>query len=89
LEAGEKMKKSKVKVNTVNVIEYYENPLLVRSFKDTIEGNVEAERLFVDLITEHNKEGGVNPNKQQLKDMLDEGCYSDGMGYEIYIVHSN
>lgn len=70
------------KIDTVNIIEASEGCVLgITSFKETKEGNKEAEELFRKIIIE-------NVPVEDIEAALDNGYYEDGT-YTIYIVHSD
>ncbi len=75
-------------LKTVNIIEASgESILQLKSFNDDEKGNIAAENLFADLLKEN------YPNEKRAEFLgldyyLEEGVYSRGDGYYIYLVHS-
>jgi hypothetical protein len=80
-----------MKISTVNVIERAcEGNLTVRAFPDTPEGNAAAEDLFMRIMHEVNAnvKGGPIYTGDDIDAMVENGYAEDGMGWELYLVHS-
>jgi hypothetical protein len=70
------------RISTVNVIEYVDNTVQqIISFEDTVEGNIEAEKMFVSFAS-------INScPKKDIINCINDGIYEDG-SYQVFIVHS-
>ena len=75
-----------MKLNTVNVIELKSDFVSsLRAFPDDTTGNKEAEKLFEQLVKEH--ENNDVPQKD-MEVYLEEGAFDDDCGYQVVLVHS-
>lgn len=72
-----------MKINTVNVIEYFGMVHAIHSFTDDIDGNKEAEDLFAEIAKDNQfSDADIEVGKE-------EGYLEDANGeYQLYIVHS-
>ncbi len=69
------------KLKTVNVIECIDKAYSVTSFEESVEGNQEAEELFVKLARANGAEG-VD------MDVYIDDCYYENGSYAVIITHS-
>jgi len=71
------------RISTVNVIEYADNTVQqILSFDDTVEGNIEAEKMFASFAR-------INScPDNDIINCITDGIYEDG-SYQLFIVHSN
>lgn len=75
-----------MKLNTVNVIEMvWDSIQSLHAFPDDHKGNVDAEKLFVELIKEHESNDVTEKN---IAIYLEEGVFDDDCGYQLMLVHS-
>ena len=73
-----------MKINTVNVIEYYNGTIKdVHAFTDDPEGNKQADKLFVAIAIDQERF-----SDEDIEGGLDDGWLSHG-DWELYIVNSN
>lgn len=80
------MKTKLSKLATVNVVEMKQGALFsVRAFRDNPKGNEQAEAVFAALVQAHEKD----TTEEDLVDMLDNGNYDPGDGYELFLTHSD
>ncbi len=76
-------------LKTVNVIECNNEVILqLKSFNDDEKGNNAAENLFTELLMKKYPDS-KRAEFLGLDYYLEEGVYSRGDGYYIYLVHSN
>lgn len=72
-----------MKLNTVNVIEYFSDSVqAVHSFTDDAEGNKEAELLFKQIAKDNSF------SESAIEFGLEEGYLEHSLDYQVYIVHS-
>ena len=82
-----KTKKTK-SISTVNVLESANGEILsLKSFSDNLKGNLLAENHFMKCVQENS--GGDRSKFMGIDYYLEEGNYSDGAGYECWLIHSN
>ena len=78
-------KKSKIKVSTVNVIEFSDNTptsiISLRSFNDNKAGNKKAEKLFKKILVEN------GANEVTFDSFVEDGYYQNGT-YTVLLTHS-
>lgn len=69
----------KIKISTVNVIELVnDNVTILKSFRDTKQGNRTAEILFHDIAMENVK----NLVEEDIENALEEGLLESGTGHK-------
>jgi len=85
-------------LSTVNVIELLDGSVIqVIAFFDTIEGNEKAEKLFEQLLKEHNDPDweigkeytGPIFSAEDINEFIEDGVYDDDCGYSLRLVHSS
>lgn len=80
---------AKIKLSSVNVVEYCSDEIQsIRSFTETPQGNKEAEKLFIRLVKENAGKDAKYWTEEDYENLLDEGQYTDMMGYSVSLVHS-
>ena len=73
-------------MNTVNVIEYFEESIAsVNSFKDDEKGNKKAEQLFTKIVKKLERTN----DKEYIADCIDDGIYENDDGYQCFLVHAS
>ena len=80
------MKTKLSKLATVNVVEMKQGVLFsIRAFRDNPKGNKQAEAVFAALVRANDK----TVTDEDMVDLLDDGNYDPGDGYELFICHSD
>lgn len=81
------MAKTKLsKLATVNVVEMKGGVLFsIRAFRDNPKGNEQAEAVFASLV----KANDPSHDDDDIAQMLDDGNYDPGDGYELFLSHSD
>jgi len=76
--------KNSGRIQTVNVLEILQSdPCSVRSFEDSEEGNLQAEKLFSELIRENDS----NVGPEDIKESITDGHWT-GDYYSVWLIHS-
>ena len=78
----------RIKLHTVNVIEMTDgNPQQLFAFADNPKGNKRAETVFRRLVSE-NQAGLRCFTSDDMNSFIEDGCYEDGQGYCVFLLHS-